>query len=142
MLQLVLINYSHERNLPMPYKDDVSVLNNNGNELFYKPSDEEKLLGMLLFLLNFFTAIIGPLIIWLLKREESAYVDHHGKEYFNLIISFFIYEIIAAVTLVIGIGFILIPILSIVFLIFIIIGAVKAYQGEYYRFPLIFRLIK
>lgn len=121
---------------------DVTIINENGNELLYKPSDEEKLLGMLLFLLNFFTAIIGPLIIWLLKREESAYVDHHGKEYFNLLISFFIYEIIAAITLIVGIGFILIPILSIVFLIFIVVGAVKAYQGEYYRFPLIFRLIK
>jgi len=121
---------------------DVTVVNENGNDVYYKPSDEEKILGMLLFLLNFFTAIVGPLIIWLLKRGDSAYIDHHGKEYFNLLISFFVYEIIAALTLLIGIGFILIPILSIIFLVFIVIGAVKAFQGEYYRFPLIFRIIK
>lgn len=121
---------------------DVTVLSDSGNEVFYKPSNEEKLLAMLIYLLNFLTAIVGPLIIWLIKREESAYVDFHGKEYFNLLISFFIYEIVAVITLFIGIGFILIPVLSIGFLILIVIGAVKAYQGEYYRFPLIFRLIK
>ena len=128
--------------LSLQGENDLTILNENGNQIFNEPSDEEKLMSMLLFVLNFFTAIIGPLIIWLIKRGESAYVDHHGKEYFNLLISYFVYEIIAAITMIIGIGFILVPVLSIAFVILIIVGAVKAYQGEYYRFPLIFRLIK
>lgn len=142
MLQLTITYERYERKLLMSDDYDVTVLSDSGNEVFYKPSNEEKLLAMLIYLLNFLTAIVGPLIIWLIKREESAYVDFHGKEYFNLLISFFIYEIVAVITLFIGIGFILIPVLSIGFLILIVIGAVKAYQGEYYRFPLIFRLIK
>lgn len=121
--------------------DETTILNEEGEELLYKPSDEEKLLAMLMYILNFFTALIGPLIIWLLKRNDSAYIDHHGKEYFNLLISFFVYEIIAAITLLIGIGFILVPALSVAFIVLIIVGAVKSYQGKYYRFPLIFRLI-
>lgn len=114
----------------------------DGNEVNSVPTSEEKTFSLLIYLLNFFTAIIGPLLIWLLKRNESEYIDHHGKEYFNLIISFFVYELVAAITIFIGIGLVLVPLISIVFFIFIILGAYKSYQGEYYRFPFIFRLIK
>lgn len=114
----------------------------DGNEVNSVPTSEEKTFSLLIYLLNFFTAIIGPLLIWLLKRNESEYIDHHGKEYFNLIISFFVYELVAAITIFIGIGLVLVPLISIVFFIFIILGAYKSYQGEYYSFPFIFRLIK
>jgi|SRR5699024_1817524 len=114
----------------------------NSKKAYSIPTSEEKTLSLLIYVLNFFTAIIGPLLIWLFKRNKSEYIDHHGKEYFNLIISFFVYESIAAMTIFIGIGIVLVPFISIVFLIFIILGAYKSYQGEYYRFPFIFRLIK
>lgn len=120
--------------------NNTTIFDEDGRKVFSEPSSEDKLFGMLIFLLNFFTAIIGPLIIWLIKREDSPYVDHHGKEYFNLIISFFVYELIAAASMFLLIGFVLVPIVSITFIVFIIIGAVKAYEGEYYRFPFIFRL--
>lgn len=119
-----------------------TIIDADGRNIIYEPSSEERLLGMLLFLLNFFTAILGPLIIWLIKREESTFIDHHGKQYFNLLISFFIYEFIAAITIFIGIGLVLVPLLSIVFLILIIVGAIKAYQGEFYRFPFVIPLFK
>lgn len=111
-------------------------------EIHVPPSNEEKTFSLLIYILSFFTAIIGPLIIWLLKRNESEFIDYHGKEYFNLVISFFVYEIIAALSVIILIGAILVPLVSITFIVFIILGAVKSYQGEYYRFPFIFRIIK
>lgn len=124
----------HNQNRPV-------VINQQGDHFFPEPTNEERVLGMLIYLLNFFTAIIGPLIIWLIKRDESKYIDHHGREYFNLIISFFIYGVIASISLVILIGVLLVPIVSITFIVFVIIGAIKAYHGEYYRFPLIFRIL-
>ena len=123
-------------------ENEPTILNEDGTQFHNEPSSEDKLFAMLLYVLNFFTAIIGPLIIWLIKRETSPFIDYHGKEYFNLIISYFVYEIVAAITMIIGIGFILVPVLSIAFVVLIVVGAVKAYQGEHYRFPLIFRLIK
>ncbi|NLI67801.1 MAG: DUF4870 domain-containing protein [Bacilli bacterium] len=117
----------------------MTILDENGDEIFYRPTDEERTLAMLIFLISFFTSVLGPLIIWLIKRKESAYIDHYGREYFNMTISYFIYTIISALSLFILIGFILLPAVGIAAIVFTIIGAVKAYGGEYYRIPFIIR---
>lgn len=119
-----------------------TLYDQDGRPMYTKPSDEDRMFSMLIFLLNFFAPIVGPLIIWLIKHEKSPYVNYYGKEYFNLLISFFVYEIIAAISIFVLVGFILVPIVSIAFLILIIVGAIKAYQGEYYQLPFIFRIIK
>src|SRR5690625_7289920 len=104
----------------------------DGNEVNSVPTSEEKTFSLLIYLLNFFTAIIGPLLIWLLKRNESEYIDHDGKEYFNLIISFFVYELVAAITIFIVIGLVLVPLISIVFFLFIILCAFMIFDVEFY----------
>ncbi|HZW68050.1 MAG TPA: DUF4870 domain-containing protein [Pseudogracilibacillus sp.] len=126
----------------MQEKDNIEIYNDDGSMFYNEPTSDDKLFATALYLLNFFTAILGPLIIWLLKRDTSAFIDYHGKEYFNLIITFFLYELAAIILMLVGIGFILVPIVSITLLIFIIVGAIKAIQGEYYKFPLIIRFIK
>lgn len=123
----------------MNVDDKMTILDENGDEIFYRPTDEERTLAMLIFLISFFTSVLGPLIIWLIKRKESAYIDHYGREYFNMTISYFIYTIISAFSLFILIGFILLPAVGIAAIVFTIIGAVKAYGGEYYRIPFIIR---
>jgi len=123
----------------MNVDDKMTILDENGDEFFYRPTDEERTLAMLIFLISFFTSVFGPLIIWLIKRKESAYIDHYGREYFNMTISYFIYTIISALSLFILIGFILLPAVGIAAIVFTIIGAVKAYGGEYYRIPFIIR---
>lgn len=123
----------------MNVDDKMTILDENGDEIFYRPTDEERTLAMLIFLISFFTSVLGPLIIWLMKRKESAYIDHYGREYFNMTISYFIYTIISALSLFILIGFILLPAVGIAAIVFTIIGAVKAYGGEYYRIPFIIR---
>lgn len=104
------------------------------------PSNEERVLAAAIYLITFFTVFIGPLIIWLLKKDESSFIDFHGREYFNFLISTVVYGIIAFMLTFVGIGFILLPLVSLYFLVFVIVGAVKAYSGEYYRIPFIFRL--
>nr|WP_227521991.1 DUF4870 domain-containing protein [Bacillus solitudinis] len=103
---------------------------------------DERMFAMLIYLLSFFTAIIGPLIIWLLKKDESELVDFHGKEYINFFISYSVYSIISGILVIILIGFILLPIIGIAALVFTILAAIKAYEGEHYKIPFIFRVLK
>ncbi|MFC4403431.1 DUF4870 domain-containing protein [Gracilibacillus xinjiangensis] len=103
---------------------------------------DERLFSMLIYLLSFFFAVLAPLIIWLMKRDDSDLVDFHGKEYFNFFISFTIYGIISTILMLLLIGFVLIFVVCIAGFVLTIIGAVKAYQGEKYKMPLVIHFIK
>ncbi|MCU9613607.1 DUF4870 domain-containing protein [Caldibacillus lycopersici] len=100
------------------------------------PTQSDRIFAALIFGISFFTAFIGPIIIWLLKREDSAFVDYYGKEYFNFLISYGIYTFIAFLSTIVLIGFLLLPIVGIVSFIFTIVAAVKALDGKIYRVPL------
>ncbi|MEI3612981.1 DUF4870 domain-containing protein [Pseudogracilibacillus sp. SO30301A] len=123
-------------------KDEIIIIDQNERGEQVTTSSDERLLAMLIYATSIFTTIIGPIIIWLIKREESAFIDFHGKEYLNFVISYFVYGIVAAISMFILIGFLLAPLVGIATFVFTIIAAVKAYNGEMYRIPLIFRLIK
>ena len=109
--------------------------------VFNMVSNDDRLFAALIYVISFFTAFIGPIIIWLLKKDSSEFVDYHGRQYLNFLISYTIYGIIAGIAVVIFIGFVLLPIVGIAAFVFTIIGAVKAYEGEYYRMPFIFRIL-
>lgn len=89
-----------------------------------------------------FAHIIAPLVIWLLKRDTSAFVDDQGKEAVNAQISVTIYGFVAGVLCVVLIGFPLLIGLWIADLVLVIIAAVAANEGRAYRYPFILRLIK
>ncbi len=103
---------------------------------------EERLLAAGIYVLSLFFPIIAPLIIWLLKKDESSFIDYHGKEYFNFFISYLIYSVVAGILTLVIIGIFLLWALGIAALVFSIMAAVKAYEGKEYQFPLIFRVIK
>jgi uncharacterized Tic20 family protein len=103
---------------------------------------EERTLAAVLYVISFFAPIIGPLIIWLLKKDESAFIDYHGKEYFNFFISYTVYGIVSGILVLLLIGIFMLWALGIMLFVFTIIAAVKAYEGNEYRFPLIFRVFK
>ncbi len=108
-----------------------------------KMSDkDERLYAMLIYLLSFPFPVLAPLIIWLLKRENSEFVDYHGKEYFNFLISYTIYFIVSGILSLVLIGLILLPIVGLLLTIFTIVAAVKSYNGDRYRIPLIIHFIK
>lgn len=83
--------------------------------------------------------ILGPLIIWLIKKDESALVDENGKESLNFQLSIIIYSFICLVTVV---GILLLPFLGLFSLIMVIIASIKVYNGEKFKYPLTLRLIK
>jgi uncharacterized Tic20 family protein len=105
--------------------------------------------GMLCHLLSFigfigvpFGNILGPLVIWLMKKDEDAFVDEVGKEVLNFQISVTIYGLVCGVLTLVVIGFFLLPILLILVVVFTIIGAMKANEGILYRYPLTIRFLK
>lgn len=85
---------------------------------------------------------LGPLVIWLIKKDESALVDKHGKESLNFQISIMIYFFIAFMLTFILIGFLLAPAVIIFNYVMVIVAAVKVNNGEDFRYPLCLRLIK
>lgn len=89
-----------------------------------------------------FGHIIAPLVIWQIKKDGFAFVDKQGKECLNFQISFTIYALVAGLLMFVVIGLILLPIIGIVGLVFIIIAAIKANNGEDYRYPFNIRFIK
>ncbi|MEH7014362.1 DUF4870 domain-containing protein [Neobacillus niacini] len=103
---------------------------------------EERMLAAILYVVSLFFPIIGPLVIWLIKKDESSFINYHGREYFNFFISYTIYSVISGILIFLIVGIFLLWILGIMALVFTIIAAVKAYEGNEYRFPLIFRVIK
>jgi len=86
--------------------------------------------------------IIGPLIIWQIKKDDFAFVNEQGKEAVNFQISMTIYGIIAGILIFAVIGILLLPAVIIVDIVFLLIAAVKANDGFHYRYPLSIRFIK
>ncbi len=93
----------------------------------------------------YFTAIggvVGPLVMWLIKKGEYPFVDEQGKEALNFQISIVIYAVVSAVLTLILIGIVLLIAVGILNIVCIILAAVKAQNGEHYRYPLSIRFIK
>ena len=89
--------------------------------------------------------ILGPLVVWLIKKNESAYVDYHGKEALNFQITMFGVDICAVVVGIAtcGIGLIvLLPLVVLANIILTILAAMAANRGEMYRYPFTLRLVK
>ena len=85
--------------------------------------------------------ILAPLVIWLIKKDEMPLVDDQGKESLNFQISITIYLLIALALTLILIGFLFLIVIGIFDIVMIIIAAIKANEGEKYRYPLTIRLV-
>jgi uncharacterized Tic20 family protein len=89
-----------------------------------------------------FGHIIGPLIVWQMKKKDFPLVDEQGKEAVNFQLSMTIYMIISAILILVIVGFFLLAILGLLDLILTIVAAVKANNGVPYRYPFTIRFIK
>ncbi len=85
--------------------------------------------------------VIGPLVVWLLKKNDFAFVDEQGREAVNFQITMLLIFLALPLTCV---GIVLMPFVPIVDFIFVVIAAIKANDGYHYRYPypLIIRFIK
>jgi uncharacterized protein len=90
---------------------------------------------------HFLGHILGPLIVWFMKRGDSPEIDAYGKESLNFQISMLIYDAIAAILCIVLIGIPILIGLWVLNTVLVIIASVKAGQGEFYRYPFTIRLI-
>lgn len=86
--------------------------------------------------------IIGPLVIWMVKKDEFPLVADQGKEAVNFQISMTLYYVVAVVLIIVLIGIVLLIGLAIFSLIMTIIAMMKANEGIAYRYPMCIRFIK
>jgi len=96
------------------------------------------LAGLFFHVLGF---VLGPLIVWLIKRGDSAEIDANGKEALNFQISMLIYHTIALILCLLLIGIPILIALWVADIVLVIIASVKTSQGESYRYPLTIRFI-
>ena len=103
-----------------------------------KPTDEEKQMAMFCHLGALLGGFLIPLIIWMMKKDQSRFIDRHGKEALNFNISFIIwYMVIGMVTCGIG-ALVLFPL----FLWWCIAAGMEANRGGFYEYPMTIRFIK
>ncbi|MDF0733346.1 DUF4870 domain-containing protein [Pseudomonas entomophila] len=86
--------------------------------------------------------LLGPVVMWVWKREVDPFVDAHGKEALNFQINVTLAGFVCFLLMVLVIGFVLLAVLAVAVLILIILAGVRANEGKAYRYPWIWRPIK
>jgi uncharacterized Tic20 family protein len=105
------------------------------------PSKDERNLAMLAHLLGIVTGFVGPLVIWLIKKDEFGFAAGQAREALNFQITVSIALVASIMLKVVLIGILLVPIVFILNFVFCIVAAVSASKGKAYRYPLTLRLV-
>ena len=103
------------------------------------PTGDEKTMATLSHALTIFFPILAPLIIYLIKKDDSAYVAYHAKESLNFQITV---AIIAFGLIISIIGLLVVWLVGIVAVVFVIIASISASEGKLYKYPFAIRIIK
>lgn len=105
------------------------------------PSSDDKNIATITHLGGTVFSFIPGLIVWILKKDDSAYLNDQAKEALNFQITVALAMFVASVLVWLLIGFILIPLVWILNIVFCIIAAIATSKGELYRYPFSLRLI-
>ncbi|MDX1936778.1 MAG: DUF4870 domain-containing protein [Flavihumibacter sp.] len=106
------------------------------------PTQDEKTMGMLSHLLAIIFPILAPLIIYLVKKDESDFVKKNAAESLNFQITSAIIIFIGIVTSIILIGVLILFVWALVWIVLIVIATIRSSEGKIYRYPINIRLIK
>ena len=111
------------------------------------PTQDERTWGMvahlaaLAFFIFPFGNILGPLIVYLAKRDHSAFVAAHAKEALNFNITVLLGGLVSCLLLLIFIGVLFGALIILFWLVMTIVAALKANEGLPYRYPFTLRLV-
>ena len=103
--------------------------------------EDEKLWAIGAHLGPLVLGLIAPLVVWLVFKDRSAFLDRQGKEALNFQIAYLVYFAVAGLSLLVLVGFVLLPLVGIAWVVFMILASVQASQYQDYRYPAIFRVI-
>jgi uncharacterized Tic20 family protein len=87
---------------------------------------------------------LGPLIVWLIYKDKSSYVDYHGKEALNfqILMTIVFVACVFGGIITCGVGFVILPIVWVADVVLVILAGIAANRGEMYRYPFNWRLVK
>ncbi|MBI2145292.1 DUF4870 domain-containing protein [Candidatus Woesearchaeota archaeon] len=103
-------------------------------------NSNDKVLAVMTHVLGIFTGFIGPLVVFLVTKSKP--VKRHARNALNWQLSRLIYTLVSVVLVLVLVGFVFLMILSLVNLVFCIIAAVRAGNGEEWEYPLSIRFLK
>ena len=106
------------------------------------PTSDEKTLGLLAHVLTFVASFLAPLIIYLIKKDQSEFVADHAKESLNFQITLFLAVMVCIPLSIILIGIPALILIGLLSLVLRIVATIKASEGKIYRYPFCLRLIK
>ncbi len=111
----------------------------------YEVSSDSRNLAMLSHLSAFVAfvgipSLVGPLVVWLLNRDDP-YVEAQAKEALNFNISFFLYGLVAGISIILLVGILALPAVVVTWFVLVIVASVKAANGENYRYPFTIRFV-
>ncbi|MGH2699130.1 MAG: DUF4870 domain-containing protein [Actinomycetota bacterium] len=94
------------------------------------------------FIIPIAGSVIGPFVVWQIKRDEYPLVDDQGKEALNFQLSLLLYGLIGFVLLILLIGFLVLAFVVVFDVVMVVIAAIQASSGKAYRYPLCIRFVK
>ena len=86
-------------------------------------------------------AFVVPLLIMLVKGNESGFVRAHAVESLNFQLSMLIYGFVGFLLIFVGIGILVLPVLAVLWLVFVITATMRASEGRPYRYPITIRFV-
>ncbi len=126
-------------------REKTKILNANYSSYENPWGMEEKTFLLLMHLSQFLglITVVGyalPIVMWL-TNKENVNVDKHGKNIINFMLSWTIYSIVAGLLCLVLIGIPILIALGITYIIFVIMAAVKASNGEYWDYPMTVKIL-
>lgn len=112
------------------------------------PTKEERTWGMVAHLLGLsgyvvpMGNVLGPLVLWLARKDDSAFVADQARESLNFQITMLIAALVSAALLCVVIGIFLLAAVVVIDVVFVIIAAMRANEGVLYRYPWTLRLVR
>ena len=120
---------------------DRSYLGHTENA-FQPVSDNERMLGVLSHALTLIAGFLVPLVIYIIKKDESAFVREHARESLNFQLTLLIAYIIGFFLIFMIVGIILLPLIGLIQLVLVVVATINAADNKLYRYPFCIRFIR
>ena len=105
-------------------------------------TQDDKTMAMLAYILGIFTGFIGPLVLWLVKKDQSKFIAYHSLQALLLHAVVTIGYVLSSVLVVVFIGFLTYPAFFVLGLVFSILAGLAANKGDWYDIPVIGKIAR
>lgn len=98
--------------------------------------------ALLILILPPFGGVLGPLVVWILRKDEMPFVRQEGRESLNFQITVLIAVAVSGALTLVLVGFLLLPVVALVDFVLVVVATLQAADGRPYRYPISLRLIQ